>query len=183
MIETVEQAYQFVKKVKICTVFRSDKVEYTSLWENVDLPEKKPGEKGWGKKMSAVWKWKAQLPAEYSKEIFYGKIKGGLAVLMDLEYMARDHFPRAYKDIQNQNKLSRHINSKIVLEPWDTTTLRKATMQEVGCTKSQFDTALKNLQITMNIVRLNDSQIERDTWVPFKESYLDIWQKYVTDDN
>ena len=33
----------------------------------------------------------------------------------------------------------------------------------------------------MNIVRLNDAQIERDTWVPFKEVYLDIWQRHVKD--
>lgn len=179
MIKTLEQAYQFVKKVKVCTIFPSDKVEFTSLWENVDLPDKQAGEKGWGKKMSAVWTWKTQLPAEYSNEIFYGKIKGGLAVLMDMDYMARDHFPRAYKNIQTQDQLAQHIHSKIVIEPWDTTTLRKATMQEVGCTKSQFDTALKKLQITMNIVRLNDSKIERDTWVPFKELYLDVWRQYV----
>jgi hypothetical protein len=56
-------------------------------------------------------------------------------------------------------------------------------MQEVGCTKSQFNTALKNLQITMNIVRLNDSRIEKDTWVPFKELYLNVWQQYVNEKN
>lgn len=181
MVKTIEQAYQFVKEVKICTVFQSDKVEYPSLWEHVDLPEKQPGEKGWGKKMTAVWTWKNQLPAAYPNEIFYGKIKGGIAALMDMNYMAHDHFPRAYEDIQTQDKLAQHIHSKIVVEPWDTTTLRKATMQEAGCTKSQFDTALKNLQITMNIVRLNDSRIERDTWVSFKELHLDIWQKYAND--
>lgn len=181
MIKTLEQAYQFVKEIKICTVFQSDRTEHPSLWENVDLPEKQPGEKGWGKKMSAVWTWKNQLPAKYPNEIFYGKIKGGLAVLMDMDYMARDHFPRAYKDTETQDKLVQHIHGKIVVEPWDTTTLRKTTMQELGCTKSQFDSALKNLQITMNIVRLNDSQIERDTWVPFKELYLDIWRQYVDD--
>ncbi|NGP76852.1 hypothetical protein G3570_09425 [Balneolaceae bacterium YR4-1] len=183
MFKTLEQAYQFVKEVKICTVFISDKTEYTSLWEHVDLPEKQPGEKGWGEKMTAVWTWKNQLPAEYPNEIFYGKIKGGLAVLMDIDYLACDHFPQAYKNIQTLDSLAQHIYSKIVVEPWDTTSLRKATIQEVGCTKSQFDTALKNLQITMNIARLNDSQIERDTWVPFSDLYLDIWQQYVRDKN
>jgi hypothetical protein len=52
-------------------------------------------------------------------------------------------------------------------------------VEEFGCTKSQFDTALKNLQITMNIVRLNDPRAEQDTWVPFRELYLDVWQRYV----
>ena len=55
MVKTLIQAYRFVKKVKVCTVFPSDKVEHTSLWENVDLPDKQPGESGWGRKMSAVW--------------------------------------------------------------------------------------------------------------------------------
>ena len=52
-------------------------------------------------------------------------------------------------------------------------------MQEFGCSKSQFDTALKNLQITMNVVRMNDPSAERDTWVPFKEQYLNVWERYV----
>lgn len=179
MIRTLEEARQFIKRVKICTIFQTDKVEHPSLWEKVGLPDKKPGEKGWGKKMSAVWMWKNQLPASYPKEIYYGKIKGGLAVLMDMEYMANHHFPKAYKDIHSQNELMRQIYNKIAIEPWDTTALRKATMQETGCTKSRFDTALKNLQVTMNIVRLNDEQIERDTWVPFKEVYLEVWKQHV----
>ena len=178
MIKTIEQACQFFKKVKVCTIFSSDKVEHTSLWENVDLPEKQPGEKGWGEKMTAVWTWKTQLPAMYPNEIFYGKIKGGFAVLMDMDYMIHNHFPQAYKNIQSLDSIAKHVYSGIVVEPCDTTTLRNQTIEEVGCTKSQFDTALKNLQITMNIVRLNDSQIERDTWVPFKEMYLDVWRQY-----
>ncbi|MAO64624.1 MAG: hypothetical protein CL666_06465 [Balneola sp.] len=182
MIKTIEQACQFVKKVKVCTIFSSDKVEHTSLWEHVDLPEKQPGEKGWGKKMTTVWSWKNQLTALYPNEIFYGKINGGFAVLMDMDYMANDHFPRAYKDIQTQDSLAQHIYSKVVTEPWDTTSLRKVTMQEVGCTKSQFDTALKNLQVTMNIARLNDPQIERDRWVSFKEMHLNAWKQCVNDD-
>jgi len=181
MIKTLEQAYQFVKKVKVCTLFSSEKAEYPSLWEYVDLPEKQPGENGWGEKMTAVWTWKDQLPAQYPNDIFYGKIKGGIAVLMDMDYMARTHFPRAYKDIQTLNGLAQQIYSYIVAEPWDTPSLRKVTMQETGCTKSRFDTALKSLQVTMNISRLNDPHTERDTWVPFKEMYLNVWKQYVND--
>lgn len=160
MIETIEQAYHFIKKVKICTIFSSDKIEHTSLWENIDLPEKQPGEKGWGEKMTAVWTWKTQLPAMYPNEIFYGKIKGGFAVFMYMDYMIHNHFHQAYKDIQTLDSPAQHMYSKILIEPWDTTTLRKVAMREVSCTKSQFDTALKNLQITMNIVRINDSKFK-----------------------
>ena len=72
MIKTIEQAHRFVKEVKICTIFSSDKTEHTSLWDHVDLPEKQPGESGWGEKMSAVWTWKTQLP---SMIIFLKRIK------------------------------------------------------------------------------------------------------------
>ena len=182
MAKTIAQAYRFVKKVKICTIFPSDKVEHTSLWENVDLPDKQAGETGWGRKMSAVWTWKTRLPAEYPNDIYYGKIKGGLAVLMDMDYMADTHFPQAYKDVRSLNRLAQYLSDKISAKPLDTTTLRKTAMQELSCTKSQFDTALKNLQITMNIVRLNDPHTERDTWVPFRELYLEVWQRYVDGD-
>lgn len=183
MVRTIAQARQFVKRVKICTIFSSDKVEYTSLWENVDLPDKQPGEKGWGEKMSAVWTWKAQLPAEYPNEIYYGKIKGGLAVLMDMDYMAGSHFTQAYKPVRDLNGLAQFIYEKVVPEPWDTTALRKVVIEEFGCTRSQFDTALKNLQITMNVVRLKDPRFEKDTWVPFRELYLDVWRRHVDDDD
>ena len=182
MVKTFVQARRLVKKVKICTIFPSDKVQHTSLWENVDLPEKQAGEAGWGQKMNAVWTWKNRLPAEHPDDIFYGKIRGGLAVLMDMHYMADSHFPQAYKDVRTLNGLAQYVSHKVSAELLDTTTLRKIVMQEFGCTKSQFDTALKNLQITMNIVRLNDPQAEQDTWVPFRELYLGVWQRYVDDD-
>ena len=182
MFKTVAQARQFVKKVKICTIFPTDKVEHTSLWEHVDLPDKRPNEKGWGKKMSSVWTWKNELPAKYPDQIYYGKIKGGLAVLMDMKYMADTHFLQAYKPVRSLNKLAQHIFDYVSEEPWDTTALRKAIMQEYRCTKARFDTTLKNLQITMNIVRLNDPTVEQDTWVPFSELYPDVWHRHVSDD-
>jgi hypothetical protein len=55
-------------------------------------------------------------------------------------------------------------------------------MEEQSCSKSQFDTALKNLQISLNIVRSNDPGIERDTWLTFQEVYPDIWHLHVAED-
>jgi hypothetical protein len=55
-------------------------------------------------------------------------------------------------------------------------------MEAHGCSKSQFDTALKNLQISLNIARSNDPAIERDTWLKFQELYPDIWALHVSDD-
>ena len=50
-----------------------------------------------------------------------------------------------------------------------------------GAVEGELETALKNPQITMNIVRLNDPKAEQDTWVPFRELYLDVWQRHVDD--
>jgi hypothetical protein len=94
------------------------------------------------------------------KRHFLREDQEGLAVLMDMDYMADMHFPEVYKHVGSLNRLAQYINDKISAEPWDTTTLRKTAMQEFSCTKSQFDTALKNLQITMNIVRLIEKGIE-----------------------
>lgn len=180
-IKTIEDARNFVKEVKICTIFPSDKVAYTSLYENVDLPEKQPGESGWGERMETVWPWKNQLPADYPSEIYYGKIKGGFAVLMDMAYLEETHFSASYKPVDSLNQLARQVFEKIRIEPWTTTDLRKEIVHEYGCSKSQFDTALKNLQISLNVVRACDA--EQDTWLTFQEVYSDIWNKYVPDED
>ena len=179
-IKTIEDAREFVKEVKICTVFPSDKVSHTSLYENVDLPEKQPGESGWGERVKAVWPWKNQLPANYPDEIYYGKIKGGFAVLMEMTYFAETHFPSAHKPVKRLNHLAQKIYEKIRNEPWSTTELRKEVIQEMGCSKSQFDTALKNLQISLNVVR--DCDAEQDTWLTFQEVHGDIWNKNIEDE-
>jgi hypothetical protein len=178
MIKTFEDAYTFVREVKVCTIFASAKVEHPSLWQHVDLPDKKPGEKGWGQKMEAVWSWKNRLPAIYPNDIYYGKIKGGFAVLMDMDYLRDEHFPKAHKPVEQLNWLAQRIYEKIRMDPWDTTSLRQEVLGEFDVSKNQFDTALKNLQISLNIVRVNDLNIEQDTWVTFQESYLEIWNKY-----
>jgi len=175
-IKTIQEAYQFVRKVKVCTIFESEKCKHTSLWENVDLPEKQPGEKGWGQKVSAVWSWKNELPAIYPEDIYYGKIKGGFAVLMDMDYLRETHFESAYRPVEKLPRLQRDVYDKIRLQPRDTTNLRREAISEFGCTKGQFDTALKNLQISLNIVRSNDPDLDHDVWLPFRELYFDIWQ-------
>ena len=177
MIKTMADAAAFVRKVKICTVFPSEKTEHTSLYEHVDLPEKQPGESGWGQRVEAVWPWKNQLPANYPEEIYYGKIKGGFAVLMEMGYLAEVHFPAAYKPVETLNPLAQQVYGKIDLEPWTTTDLRNEMKQKTGCTKSQFDTALKNLQISLNIVR--DCAAEQDTWLTFREVHAEVWNRHV----
>jgi hypothetical protein len=73
-IKTLEQARRFVIEQRICTVLAGSSKTLKSLWDAVDLPDKQPGETGWGAKVSAVWGWENQLPAHYHREIFYGKL-------------------------------------------------------------------------------------------------------------
>ena len=100
---------------------------------------------------------------------------------MDMEYLSEVHFPSAYQPVRSLNKLAQSVGGKISEEPWETAALRAVAIATFGCTKSQFDGALKKLQITMNVVRLNHPQAERDTWVPFSELYFDVWRRYVDD--
>ena len=182
MIKTFEEARTLIRELQICTIFASEKSGLPSLWEQIDLPEKQEGEKGWGEKVSAVWDWKNRLPATFPDEIFYGKIKGGFAVLMTMDYLRHSHFPAAYKPVSTLNLLAGHVFEKIRNEPWETTDLRKEIIETHGYSKSQFDTALKNLQISLNVVRSNDPAIERDTWLTFQELYPDIWHRHVAED-
>jgi hypothetical protein len=182
MIKTFEEARLLVQELKVCTIYDSAKSKLPSLWEHVDLPEKQAGETGWGEKVSAVWNWKNRLPAEFPDEIFYGKVKGGFAVLMSMDYLRDVHFKSAYKPVDQLNPLAIGTFEKVRVEPWDTTSLRNEMIQEYGCSKSQFDTALKNLQISMNVVRSNDPDIERDTWLTFQEQYPEIWNLHVAED-
>ena len=180
MIKTIEDAYAFVHRVKICTIF-AQKTVHSSLWENVDLPDRQSWEKGRGQKVTAVWTWKNKLPALYPDEIFYGKIRGGHAVLMEMNYLRKEHFPKAYQPVENLSRLAQFTYEQVRLEPGETGALRNLAISEYGATKSQFDTALKELQISLNVVRSNGLHVERDTWVTFEELYPEIWDQHVTD--
>lgn len=180
MVKTFQEARFLIQELQICTIFGSDKSDLPSLWEHVDLPEKQPGEKGWGQKISAIWEWKNRLPATYPDEIFYGKVKGGLAVLMAMDYLRDVHFPAAYRPAHTLRPLAQFVFEKIQNEPWETAQLREEVLDEYDCSKSQFDTALKNLQISLNVVRSNDPEIERDTWLTFREQYPEIWAKHTS---
>jgi hypothetical protein len=177
-IKTLEQAHRFVMQERICTVLQGSSKTLKSLWDAVDLPEKQPGEKGWGPKISAVWSWKNQLPAQYPQEIFYGKMKGGTAVLMTLDYLRNHHYPKFHQDIGSCRRLAQQIYELIRIESYETTELRRTSMAQFGCTKSQFDAALKELQLTLNLVRSNEPDVERDTWVSFQEIYYEIYKQY-----
>ena len=174
MIKTFEEACEFVAEKKVVTVFGSEGSPHPSLWDNVDLSEEKPKEGGWSPKVIAVWTWKNEIPNTFPDEFYYGKIPGGDAALIEMEYLKSEHYPEHYTPVSELDALSQGIYEFIKVEPSFTGPLRKLVMAEYGCTKSRFDTALKNLQISLNIVRSNDPKLKNDQWVLFSELYPEI---------
>lgn len=178
MITTFEEACEFVLENKVCTIFGSRGSPYPSLWDNVGLSEEKPKEGGWSPKVIAVWTWKNKIPNTFPDEFFYGKVAGGDAVLMALDHLRSVYYPQAFQPISELDQLSKGIYEYVKIEPYFTGDLRKLAMVDFGCTKSRFDTALKKLQISLNIVRSNDPALTKDQWLTFGELYPEIVERY-----
>ncbi|MCC9644003.1 hypothetical protein LOC71_17100 [Rhodopirellula sp. JC740] len=176
MIKTFEDAYRFVLDRTVVTVFGSKGSPHPSLWDNTDLSEEKPKSGGWSPKVMAVWDWKTRIPQTYPDQVFYGKIPGGDAVLMEMNHFRDVHYPSAYQDIIELDPLCQEVFELIRLEADYTGPLRKRAMARFACTKSQFDTALKKLQISLNVVRSNDPKLKNDFWLPMREVHMDIVQ-------
>jgi hypothetical protein len=178
MIKTFEEAYQFVLTEKVCTVFGSKKSPYPSLWDNTGLSEDKPKTGGWSPKVTAVWDWKTRIPQTYPDRVFYGKVPGGDAVLMEMQHFRNEHYPTAFQPVSQLDPLSQEVFDLIRLEPAYTGPLRKRAIADFGCTKSRFDTAMKKLQVSLNIVRSNDPCFKNDFWLPMREVHLDIVRQH-----
>lgn len=178
MIKTFDEAYQFVIESKVCTVFGSKNSPYPSLWDNTGLSEDKPREGGWSPKVMAVWDWKTRIPQTYPDAVFYGKVKGGDAVLMEFNHFRSKHYPAAVQPVEELGSLAIEVYEFIRLEPDYTGPLRKRAIANLECSKSQFDTAMKKLQVSLNIVRSNGPEHKNDFWLPMREVHLDIVQMY-----
>lgn len=172
-VRTLKQARAFVLKSGLCGIFSDAKRGMPNLWEATDLPGRQPGEGGWGQKVTSIWTWKNELPALYPDEIFYGKIRGGLAVLMSMDYL-RDYYPKNHVPLKQCSAMAQKIAALIKLDPLTTPQLRAELGIAEKAEKSAFERALKELQITLNIARRNSLTDEYDTWVTFREQYLEI---------
>jgi hypothetical protein len=170
-VRTLAQARAFVRAAGICLVFADRKKDLPNLWDVVDLPEKQPGEKGWGRKIGAVWTWKNQLPAEYPDEIFYGKGAGGKTVLMTLDYLRKEHYPKFHRPVAECTPLARQIYELVRIEPMTTGALRTAMLRGDKSRRAAFTKALIELQVTLNIVRSNAPEATSDIWVRFSDQY------------
>jgi hypothetical protein len=175
-VRTLKQARAYILRVEICGIFSDAGVGMSNLWEVVDLPDREPGEKGWGQKVIAIWRWKNELPALYPEEIFYGKIPGGRAVLMSLDYLRVKHYPKYHRPLAECSALARKIYERLRLDPMTTGALRKELNMTRRPERTQFDRALQELQVTLNIARRNSLKDENDTWVLFSDQYLDVAQ-------
>ena len=170
-IRTLEEALEYVQIVKVCTLFSNKIAGLPSLWDAVDLPESGGGRTKWGARVEAIWAWKNELPETYPDEVFYGKISGGLAVLMSMDYLRDVHYPKVHQPISQCKDLAQKTFEIIRLDPGETAEIRATAMDRHGCSKSQVETALKQLKITLNIARDNTPGISMDRWVPFQELY------------
>ena len=108
-----------------------------------------------GAKVKAVWAWKNELTKMYPDYVYYGKILGGHAALMTMQYLRETHYAVARKPISDCSELAQQVYEMIRLNPNVTDEFRRESVELYGCTKSRFDTALKQLQVTLNIVRSN----------------------------
>jgi hypothetical protein len=134
----------------------------------------KTGRERLGPESVAIWTWKNELPAAYPEEIFYGKIAGGRAVLMSIEYLRVTHYPKHHQPLSKCTPLAQRIYQVIRFDPMTTGALRAELGMKQRPERSRFDRALQELQTTLNIARRNSLDDENDTWVPFSEQYLDV---------
>jgi hypothetical protein len=177
VVGTLKQARAYILQVGICGIFSDAGVGMPNLWDVVDLPDRQPGEKGWGQKVVAIWRWKNELPAIYPEEIFYGKIPAGRAALMSMDYLRAEHYPKHHRPWRECSALARRIYERLRLDPQTTGSLREELNITLRPERNRFDRALQELQVTLNIARRNSLEDENDTWVLFSDQYLDLVHK------
>jgi len=118
------------------------------------------GEKGWGQKVIAIWRWKNELPAIYPEEIFYGKIPAGRAALMSTDYLRVERYPRHHRPLRKCSALAQRIYERLRLDPPTTGSLRMELNMRGRPERNRFDRALQELQVTLNIARRNSLEDE-----------------------
>jgi hypothetical protein len=168
-VQTIEDARDFVLEVGMCSIFHP-KDGGPNLWDAVDAPDKQPGESGWGEKTGKVWTWKNELPARYPDEIFYGKRQGGTAVLCTMDAL-REMYRRQRRPLEELSPTAQRLYAIIVQGPVNNAELKQLTGMTGKSGKSAYDRAVMELQVALQIVRVNRMDTEGDTWTPFEAQY------------
>ena len=174
VVRTLKQARAYILEVGICGIFSDAGIGMPNLWEVVDLPDRQPGEKGWGQKVVAIWRWKNELPAIYPEEIFYGKIPASRAALMSMDYLRVEYYPKHHRPMRECSATAQKIYDRLRLDPLTTGSLRVELNMRGRPERNRFGRALQELQVTLNIARRNSLEDENDTWVLFNDQYLDM---------
>jgi hypothetical protein len=170
-VRTIEEAREFVLKVGICGILHDAKGSPT-LWDAIDAPDKAPDEPGWGEKMGLVWSWKNELPALYPNEIYYGKRKVG-AMLCSMAAL-RELYTAHHRPAESLTETAQRLLSFIAQDPVNNGELKLLAGMTGKACKSAYDRALNELQVTFNIVRINRTDTEGDTWTLFRLQYPDF---------
>lgn len=173
-VRTFGEAYQFVMFCKICTVFGGEHTQYPSLWNHTDLSLQRPAPGTWCPRALAVWKWQRRLPQAYPDSVFFGKIPGGDAALMEMTYFKNDYYPKAFQPIAELPPLAGEIYELICKTPSTTVRLRNQAVLKLDCTADEFDAILTALQVSLNITRSNDPKVKADLWLPMSAVHSDI---------
>jgi hypothetical protein len=147
-----------------------------NLWDVADLPDRQPVEKGWGQKVIAIWRWKNELPATYLEEIFYGKILPGRAVLMSMDYLRVEHYPKHHRPFTECSALARKIYERLRLDPLRASALRKALNMNLRPERDRFDRALQETEINLMGQDSNRSSAERVTCAGRGDEKTVIWR-------
>jgi hypothetical protein len=168
-VRTIEEAREFVLAVGVCRVLESGKAE-PSLWDAVDAPEKRPGEKRWGEKMGKVWSWKNELPARYPAEIFYGKRADGKAILCSMGALKAIYADQR-RPLLSLSETAQKLYAVIAQSEVNNAELKQLTGMTGKSHKAAFDRALVELQVALQIVRVNRTDVEGDTWTTFEKQY------------
>jgi len=169
-VRTMDDARDFILDAGVCLLFADSKEGLPALWEVTTLSDKRPA-RGWSPRVVAIWTWKNALPAQYPEDIFYGKLPGGLAMLMSMDHLREKHYPEHHVPLPKCGVLARRAYELIRREPRTTAQVRHALLDPGVITKSAIDRALTELQTTLNITRTNAPEVETDTWVRFTEQY------------
>jgi hypothetical protein len=102
------------------------------------------------------------------------KIPAGRAVLMSMDYLRRKHYPNHHRPLRECSAIAQKIYERLRLDPLTTGSLREELNMGGRPERNRFDRALQELQVTLNIARRNSLEDENDTWVLFREQYLEV---------
>jgi endonuclease-8 len=169
-VRTLDEARRFVLKVGICGILSDPKGKLPTLWDAAAAPNSARDQSGWSEKIQKVLSWRNELTTRYPNQIFYGKIRGGRAVLMSMEKL-RELYARQHKPLEQCSQLAQQLFAIIAQAPIATVPLRQAAGLVDRKSRGRFDRALQELQATFNIARVNHGAGEGDTWVPFLDQY------------